>query len=135
MSWNHLMALSKSSDTNLSDSWTTYLACSCMMAPSSVQSDETKVLQIAENILENYHYNFVAKYLFICSDFDLESDLNTEICDMAFEHLLDVTQNADEETYRQVVETAVKLYHKYGLKTEEVEGLYDKYDFVIFSIS
>lgn len=127
MAWEHLIALSNSSLEELYRESDTYFTCHDILGRTELLSD-ARATTIAENILQNPHYNFVAKYLFMCSDFDHESNLDTPICDMAFEHLLDVTQNADEETYSQVVETTVKLYDKYNLATDEVEALYGNYD-------
>lgn len=65
---------------------------------------------------------------FMCSDFESESDLDREVCDMAFEHLLELAQNADEETYKSILDVAVILYDKYDLNPQVVEDLYNEYN-------
>lgn len=128
MAWNHLLSLSKSSDDTLSQGTTTYFTCLHIFGYPELLANTDKVTEIAENILQNSHYNFVAKYVFLCSDFCSKSDLDTIICDMAFNSLLETAENADEETYELVVDVAVKLYEKYELDSTAVDKLHGKYD-------
>ncbi|MGN1327696.1 MAG: hypothetical protein ACI4VQ_06465 [Clostridia bacterium] len=128
MAWEHLIALSKSADPTLFGDISTYFTCLHLLGQPELLSNTSKITEIAENILQNPNYNFIAKYVFLCSDFCYNSDLDKEICDMAFEHLLELAQDADEETYKLVVEVAIELYNKYELDSQAVEDLRDKYD-------
>lgn len=128
MAWNHLTALSKSTDPELTRDTDTYFTCLHVLGHPENLSNTDRITEIAENILQNSHYNFVSKYVFMCSDFESESDLDKEICDMAFEHLLELAQNADEETYKSILDVAVILYDKYDLDPQVVEDLYNEYN-------
>lgn len=128
MAWSHLISISKSTAPELSRSTDTYFTCLHLLGYPEILSNTEKVTEIAENILQNAHYNFVSKYVFMCSDFESESDLDKAICDMAFEHLLELAQNADEETYKSIVDVAVTLYDKYDLDPQSVENLYNEYN-------
>lgn len=129
MSWEHLIDLSCCTDSTLSRETTTYFTCLGIFSryPELLYNTE-KVTEIAENILQNDSYNFVEKYVYLCSDFESESDLDTIICDVAFNSLLESAENADEETYEAIVKVAVELYRKYELDFEEVADLCGKYD-------
>lgn len=132
MAWEHLIAASKSSDSTLSRDVTTYYACLDIFRryPSNLSNAE-KVTEIAKNILQNDNYDFVQKYVYLCSDFASESDfedVGKEINDMAYESLLELAQNASEEDYALIARTVAKLYDKYDISSKYVDTLLDNYN-------
>lgn len=132
MAWEHLIAASKSTDSTLSENTTTYYVCLNVFRryPSNLSNVE-KVTEIAKNILQNDNYDFVQKYVYLCSDFASESDfedVGKEINDIAYESLLELAQNASEEDYALIAQVVVTLYDKYDISSEEVDTLLDNYN-------
>ena len=133
MAWEHIVSASKSTDSTLSESTTTYFTCLDIFRrhPELLNNTE-KITEIANNILQNDNFNFEQKYVYLCSDFTseagIEDDLDKEINDIAFESLLELAQNATKENYESIAKVVIKLYDKYGIESTLVESLQDNYN-------
>lgn len=112
MGWTHLVALSKSSDSKVTER--THLICySLFSAPEMLREvddgNQDKVLEIARNIMDNTYYDFVDKYTFFCGSY-LD---NTNIRNLAIENLLEMAKNPNQETVEKIKEVADGLVHGY----------------------
>lgn len=119
LAWNHIIAASKSTHPKMSVDTTTYFTClDIFRRHTELLQNKDKMIEIAENILNNPNYNFVEKYVYLCSDF-AESDLDKEICDMAYESLLKLAQNPTCEDYELIKQVIAELYKKYDIELPE----------------
>ena len=132
LAWKHLVSISNGTDTDFSEENTTYYTCLAIFRkyPELLNNTDT-VIEIAKNILQNPHYNFVKKYVFLCSDFCSEPDFEAteaEICNIAYESLCELAQNANKEDYELIIQVLVKLYDKYEMNPKVLDKLNDRYD-------
>lgn len=105
MGWNHLIAISKSSDPEIVSEYTTYDACVEIFEYSHMYNNSGKLSEIAKNILQNPDYDFVEKYTFFCNDY-----WDQNIFNLAFDSLVELSTKADEETSVLIKAVANNLY-------------------------
>lgn len=134
MAWEHLVSASKSTDSTLSEGRTTYFTClDIFRRHPELLSNTEKITEIAKNILQNDNYDFVQKYVYLCSDFTsevgIQDDLDKEINDMAFESLLKLAaQNSSKEDFDLIAQVVIELYNKYDIESTFVDSLQDNYN-------
>lgn len=132
LAWKHLVSVSNGTAADFSEETTTYYTCLAIFRkfPELMGNTDT-VIEIAKNILQNPHYNFVEKYVYLCSDFCSEPDFEateTEIRNLAYDFLYELAQNANKEDYELITQVLVKLYDKYEMNPKVLDELNDKYD-------
>jgi len=102
MGLERLMTLSKSSNPKVLDQFdeSFFIAVAC-------REYAIDLAEFTKNILENSSYDFVYKYEFFCN-----GGFASDIADMTFDHLLELAQNADEETTELIKQVATELYNE-----------------------
>ena len=122
MAWEHLLTLSKSTTSRVYDPGNrsaTYSLCSNVLMLVNTRTEDyvnmqyvDKISEIAKNILENPHYDVYWKYLYFCHAFyDEESQTYKDetISNMAYDSLYELSQDADEETAKQIKDLCIFL--------------------------
>lgn len=132
LAWKHLVSVSNGTAADFSQENTTYYTCLAIFRryPELLGNTDT-VIEIAKNILQNPHYNFVEKYVYLCSDFCSEPDFEateTEIRNIAYDFLYELAQNANKEDYELITQVLVKLYDKYEINSRALDKLQKSYD-------
>lgn len=122
MAWKHLLSLSKSTTSRVDDFGNrsaTYSLCSDVLELVNTRAEEyanmhyvDKITRIAKNILENPHYDIYWKYLYFCYAFYDENSQTYKdetISNMAYDYLYELSENADEETIKQIKDLCIFL--------------------------
>lgn len=92
MAWEHFVTLSKSTDSRLSGLYHSQRVLVDIFCKTSGYQDTQKLVEIEKNILENTNYAFLLKYSFFLWYLEDENLFN-----VAFDTLLELAQNADDE--------------------------------------
>lgn len=103
MGWAHLTKLSQSTDSVVSEN--TYRICQDIFTQAYIVNSADKFSEIAKNIMENPHYDFVEKYTFFYKDV-----MDENISNMAFESLFEMAKTANEETSALIQQVVSNLY-------------------------
>jgi len=93
IAWEHFVTLSKSTDTKLSWLYHTQRILIDIYCNTNGNQDTQKLVEIEKNILENANFDFLMKYSFFLRYIEDEKFFN-----IAFDTLLELAQNADQET-------------------------------------
>lgn len=112
MGWEHLRALSKSSDSKVTER-TSSICYNLFSAPEVLcyvdERNQDEVFEIARNIMDNTCYDFVDKYTYFCGSYEY----NTNINNLAIENLLNMAKDCNQETAEKIKAVADGLLNGY----------------------